>query len=424
MYYWLKLTLAWVAAFFGVLSYAGLSYAQNIEYIGSFGTPDEAYGVFVENNYAYVADYDSGLLIIDISNPASPSLIASQVTPSHAMGVFVQNDYAYVADGYAGLQIINITNPANPFYVGSCDTPGYAWRVSISGNYAVVADASSIQIIDITNHATPFLAGSYDTDRGYIGVSAAGNYAYAADADSGLEIINFADPANPSLAGKLDTPGYSRNVFVAGNYAYVADDADNPVVNNNNAWIQIVDIVDPSNPSLAGSFSTFDYAWDVFVTGDYAYAAIFACGLQIINIADPANPVEVGRYDTPGIAYGIFARDNYVYVADDSSLIILRFTPTGIEEGNNLPDDFSLSQNYPNPFNAQTTIEYCLPEQSLVSIDIFDLLGRRIETLVDEVKPAGLYRVTWHADNLPSGMYFCRITAGDFSKTRKMVLLK
>jgi len=90
----------------------------------------------------------------------------------------------------------------------------------------------------------------------------------------------------------------------------------------------------------------------------------------------------------------------------------------------NLPTEFALIGGYPNPFNASITIRYALPEQSDVTIDIFDLLGRKIETIVDEVKPAGYHQVTWNADENASGAYFYRIKAGRFSDTKKMTLLK
>ena len=88
------------------------------------------------------------------------------------------------------------------------------------------------------------------------------------------------------------------------------------------------------------------------------------------------------------------------------------------------PNRLLLSQNYPNPFNASTTIEYGLKQDEHVTIDIYDILGRKVETLVDTDKQARVHRVTWQADNMPSGVYFYKIKAGEFVKTRKMMLLK
>lgn len=91
---------------------------------------------------------------------------------------------------------------------------------------------------------------------------------------------------------------------------------------------------------------------------------------------------------------------------------------------NDLPREFGLAQNYPNPFNPQTTLKYALPKDSHVTIQIFDLLGRKVTTLVDENKEAGVYEVIWNADKAASGVYFYRMQADDFSKTNKMLLLR
>lgn len=98
----------------------------------------------------------------------------------------------------------------------------------------------------------------------------------------------------------------------------------------------------------------------------------------------------------------------------------------GIYSGDDfsLPENIRLFQNYPNPFNANTTIGYNLPKTSIVSIGIYDLLGRKVEALVDEKQPAGYHQVTWNAKDVSSGTYFYRIQAEDFDETKRMLLLK
>jgi photosystem II stability/assembly factor-like uncharacterized protein len=86
--------------------------------------------------------------------------------------------------------------------------------------------------------------------------------------------------------------------------------------------------------------------------------------------------------------------------------------------------EFSLEQNYPNPFNPTTTIEYSIPQAGLVTIQIYDILGREVATLVDEYLPAGTYETEFSANGLASGIYFYKLTAVNFSQTRKMLLLK
>jgi len=85
---------------------------------------------------------------------------------------------------------------------------------------------------------------------------------------------------------------------------------------------------------------------------------------------------------------------------------------------------FELSQNYPNPFNPSTTINYTLAKPSHVRLEIYNILGQRLTVIVDENKDAGSHSEIWHADDIPSGVYFYRIVAGNSEDTRKMMLLK
>ncbi|MDH3269226.1 MAG: T9SS type A sorting domain-containing protein, partial [Ignavibacteria bacterium] len=100
--------------------------------------------------------------------------------------------------------------------------------------------------------------------------------------------------------------------------------------------------------------------------------------------------------------------------------------PVSVEDTQSdlLPASFELMQNYPNPFNPVTSINYQVPEATLVSIKVYDLIGREVAVLVNEVKQAGNYQVTFSSENLASGVYFYRMTTGDFSSVRKMNLLK
>ena len=97
---------------------------------------------------------------------------------------------------------------------------------------------------------------------------------------------------------------------------------------------------------------------------------------------------------------------------------------TDVKKEGILPLSFSLSQNYPNPFNPSTTIGYSIPTNSFVTLKIYNLLGSEIATLVNEEKNYGTYKVIWNAQNIPSGVYFYKITAGEYSEVKKMILLK
>jgi len=95
-----------------------------------------------------------------------------------------------------------------------------------------------------------------------------------------------------------------------------------------------------------------------------------------------------------------------------------------IEVDAGAPKQFALEQNYPNPFNPSTTIRYQLPVASEVKLEVYDVLGKKIATLVNERQSAGSYQVVWNASGLSSGTYFYRLQAGTFTQTKKMILVK
>ena len=104
------------------------------------------------------------------------------------------------------------------------------------------------------------------------------------------------------------------------------------------------------------------------------------------------------------------------------------FNPlVGIQPISNiLPKSFSLSQNYPNPFNPSTKIKFSIPGSSVAQtfLSVYDILGKEITTLVNEQLKPGSYEVEWNAANYPSGVYYYKLTSGDFTETKKMVLIK
>ncbi|MCP4632297.1 MAG: T9SS type A sorting domain-containing protein, partial [candidate division Zixibacteria bacterium] len=89
-----------------------------------------------------------------------------------------------------------------------------------------------------------------------------------------------------------------------------------------------------------------------------------------------------------------------------------------------LPSVFSLSINFPNPFNAKTEIKYSVPYKSNIRIDVYNLQGQKVETLIDDLIESGNHSITWNASNYSSGIYFYRLTTGDRSFSKRMTLLK
>ncbi len=121
----------------------------------------------------------------------------------------------------------------------------------------------------------------------------------------------------------------------------------------------------------------------------------------------------------------------WLYAGNDGDLVALDNVkvvgyPYGVSAYNEeeIVKNYELSQNYPNPFNPSTKIRYQISKNRPVRIDVFDVLGRKVKTLVNNVQSAGKYQITLHADNLASGIYLLQMKAGGFLQTRKLMLIK
>ncbi len=129
----------------------------------------------------------------------------------------------------------------------------------------------------------------------------------------------------------------------------------------------------------------------------------------------------------PGVGPASFNGNGTLAAPSRNQLIFRKLTgtnPIGIGNNQNILKDYHLAQNYPNPFNPVTKIEYNLVKAGFVSLKVYDVLGREVATLVNDVQTAGVKSMEFNAENLPSGIYIYKIKAGDFTDTKKMILVK
>jgi len=186
-------------------------------------------------------------------------------------------------------------------------------------------------------------------------------------------------------------------------------------------------------------FTSDDSITEIFISkNDQLYVAVRSEGIyRSINSGENWEIVNSGLINY--FNYGV-VEDNYshLYVSTFGDGIFKSVSPISeLEEEDNGQHNFALYNNYPNPFNPVTKIKYTIPtppitsplvkgrtEEGFVTLKVYDILGREVATLVNEEKPAGEYEVEFNATILTSGIYFYQLKAGEFTETRKMVLIK
>ena len=167
---------------------------------------------------------------------------------------------------------------------------------------------------------------------------------------------------------------------------------------------------DPNVPDL---FNKYIYA-------DYVSGNIWAFDLRSSSMPNSLLKKVSQNISTFGVD-----ENKRLYFADLSSGKLYKFIDKSVNSvGSVIPNKFELRQNFPNPFNPNTTISYSVQEAKHVSLKVFDVLGNKVQTLLDENKEAGNYEVLFDGNKLTSGIYFYRLKSNDFLETKKLVLMK
>jgi hypothetical protein len=176
----------------------------------------------------------------------------------------------------------------------------------------------------------------------------------------------------------------------------------------------------PRNPKLIWRSSLSVLSYQVQVSEDSTFTSVVV-DVSVTDTILQLNPLR------PNTAHYWQVNATNTYGTSDYSLtgrFVTTSTVVDVEETGHMPEDFVLHQNYPNPFNPRTAISFQLSAVSFVRLDVYDGLGRKISTLVNETKSAGIHTVSWDARDVPSGIYMYRIVAGSRVDSKKMLLVK
>jgi len=297
-----------------------------------------------------VADYQYGLRVVDISNPASPSAVGFYDTPGYAFGVAVAGDYAFIGDAYDGVWVIDVSDPAHPSKADSYDTQGDARGMTVVGGYAYVADGrDGLQVLSAQIPTPPPF-------------TPAANWSY--DVPAGLEGAYQIDLRGRDNAGLLDTSTNSRNVWngeidtlaprvsidrqvVGDKYRYTSSAEDYNLTTDRFNSICGAGVYDQTDyvpgvqgdnehrrlyrrsaqcdfkvPPLdeLGSYDTDGTTYGVALAGSHLYVADNNEGLRVLDVSDPTTPREVGHYKHSGKNHisGVDVSGDYAYLSDQN----------------------------------------------------------------------------------------------------------
>jgi hypothetical protein len=415
--------------------------SSSVQFVSGFDLLGFVNDVSVSGSYAYTGS--NGFRVLDVSDSTHPvevgySNINGSLVEAAGNSVVVYCPYSMTANNT--VYTMDVSNPANPVSLDSYASPVMTWDLVVRDNIAFIAcwwDGVRILNFEDPNNLT-LIAHTMGWQSGGVpgvdycyaqAVDVDGNYLYIVDYEPfsnedtyGLYIIDITNPSSPFLVNRFQNmTSYPQDILVEDGVAYIADGY---------GGVEVVDVTDPLNPVVIGYVDLIDGSTGIKVDGDYAYVSEYILGgLQVIDISNPANPTVAGWYQPSGVfALGVESFNGFVYISDGLGGIQiyrnLLVTTVSVEPGEMAVNDFKLEQNYPNPFNPTTIISWQSPAGSWQTVKVFDILGNEIASLVDGFKPAGKYEIEFDGTELPSGIYFYQIKAGEYINTKKMLLLK
>lgn len=409
------------------------------------GVSSDIWGYFDEVNqreYALVGGLGTiGFSIVDVTDPASAQIVAQvDSVPGFDVKAWGHFVYTVTGDGGVGLgKIIDIADPTDPQIVGSFDS---SHNIFITEDGYMILEGPNLRVLDLNSDPTkPNLL--WTGANGGHDASVINNVLYDFHGGAGTFIFDFTDPVNPTLLGAINDPEltfhHSGWTSEDGNFLFICDEGSQHPAPD----IFVYDISDPANPQRVGEFGDPDaIVHNLFVIGNYAVTSYYTAGFRVFDVSDPVNPVLVDEFDTSlssgatfDGAWGVypFAPSGLIYISDIQNglyLFELQDIINSVTDSDGpQPQSFALFENYPNPFNPETRISYQLQDRAQIRLNIYNALGQKIRSLVNEEKAAGLYQITWDGRNesgtqVPSGAYFYSLKTGDFSATKHMLLLK
>ena len=277
--------------------------------------------VNVRSGYAYICNYDAGLQIVNVTNPASPVNVMEIPSGYRTARIIFDGNYGYVAIGDAGVAIYSTVNPASPVYVTQIQTTGraaslYYGAITIGGTptgHIFVANrnpAPGVSAINVSTPSTPvttsFLAAIPSaTGSAYIPYYLDGKV-YVAYGTAGLRIIDVTNPSNVTLLGTADLGGDSRAVVASGNYAYVAA---------RDSGVYVVDVTNPASPQKIKTIQT-PRARGIAINGSFIYVAASDSGMGIFDLTNPANPILVGYTGSSVYGENVAVNGNIAGITD------------------------------------------------------------------------------------------------------------
>ncbi|MCK4673940.1 hypothetical protein KAT67_08160, partial [candidate division WOR-3 bacterium] len=241
----------------------------------------------VVGSHIFLADQEDTLRVISITNPTNPSQVGKiGFNVDQPKSLFAVDTLVYVACRGTGIEIVNVVNPASPSVICSYDTPGQAYDILVSDTLAYVADGTKgVRVLNIADPTDPEEIGFYDTNGITQGMDLQGNYLYLAEGGAGIKVFDVTDPTDPQQLGSFNTSGIAKKVLIA----------DSLFVCDGSAGLRVFDVSTPSSPVEVEYLESFGTATNLAYVGSMLYLADGSDGIYLIHENIPSGVEEITK---------------------------------------------------------------------------------------------------------------------------------
>jgi choice-of-anchor B domain-containing protein len=387
--------------------------------------------------YAILGDDHDRVYIVDVTDPTAPRL-AAQVSGVPGFDVKTWDHYLYTCDGNTSgfdSRIVDLADPTNPQILPNGFASAHTLQIAANG--IMFAEYPGLRLYDLAVPTAPALL--YETGGEGHDSTPRGTRLYDFHGRDGTVIWDVSNPSDPDTLGVIDDPTivfhHSGDVTPDERFLYICDE----LMTGPGADISIWDIVSAAAPVRVGQIADVNSSvHNIYIVGTLAYVAYYAAGFRVYDVTDPVHPVLAGAYDTSkrsgegfigAIGAYAYSPSGNIFVCDiENGLFIFSVTPTAASPSQE-DAGFVLEQNAPNPFNPSTRIPFELTRGGRVTLDVYDVQGRRVRQVLNRVLPAGTHDAEWDGRDdtgrsVASGVYFYRMASLTRVETRRMVLLK
>ncbi|MFP4458880.1 MAG: T9SS type A sorting domain-containing protein [Candidatus Zixiibacteriota bacterium] len=430
----------------------------------------------LKEDYIYLANSWKGLSVYDVANPFEPEQIGNVSTFGTPDNFVMHDDVLYVLSRHSGIARFDITEPTEPIFLDAISIDDFKafWDVAEYNGLIYVlgarnSDADNVFIKKIDPVRNTILA-EYPVGRverpdhisglefnddilavnlGYDGIKIMriedtdletlysinygeaqfydiefdGDFMYASDFHGSYYIYRATSDVMPEFIGKIDVSDDGGNgIEPYGGYLLAADAT---------GGLTVIDVSNPKEPELVSNYPT-KWAMDVQVQDDYAFVADAQGQCKVFDLTEIDNG-ELALVDSlPHAGYWthvmldgdmLYGLDMYhgIYMYNITSEEVVAKANTGNPV---LPRKSQIARNYPNPFNSKTSIYVSVNRKDMVDVTIYDVSGRKVETLIRDELPAGDYTLTWEPTSQPSGVYLVVMNVGQETFKHKIELIE